>query len=162
MSHLFLTRKRMTQVPLASRHSFGLVELDFTNNQLAVGEELDIAVPIDLDRNISLISTSEGDSILFYFNGLQINNGAHELAMNGNDMYPGWLDLGYNARNGSFILPMPEMDNEYRLFSTYVTQDFETLEIYSPELNVSTISTDPTVEVTVKNETVATGQFSNG
>jgi hypothetical protein len=64
-------------------NSFGLVQLDFTNNQLSVGEEMEIEVPIRLGRNISIISTPAGDSILFYFNGLQVNNGAHELAVNG-------------------------------------------------------------------------------
>jgi len=141
-------------------NGFGLVELEFTNNQLVVSEEMEVV--IDLDRNISLISTPSGDSILFYFNGLQVNNGAHELAVNGDDMYLGWLDLGYNTRNGSFILPIPGTSTEYMLFSAYVTQDLESLEIYSPKLNVSTISTVSSAEVITKNETIANGIFPSG
>jgi PKD repeat protein len=141
-------------------NGFGLVQLDFTNNQLSVGEEMEVV--IDIDRNISIISTPAGDSILFYFNGLQVNNAAHELAVNGGDMYYGELSLGYDTRNGSFILPMPGTSNQYVLFSTYVIQDQESLEIYAPELNLSTISTSSSVEVIIKNETVASGQFPSG
>lgn len=141
-------------------NGFGLVQLDFSNNQLKVGEEMEVVTR--LGRNISLISTPAGDSILFYFNGLQLNNGAHELAINGDSMYYGELSLGYDLTQGALILPIPEMSTEYALLSTYVIHDAESLEIYGPELNVSTISTASSTEVVIKNETVASGQFSNG
>jgi hypothetical protein len=143
-------------------NGFGLVQLEFTNSQLTIGEEIDITEPVYLGRNISLISASTGDSILFYFNGLQVNDGAHELAMNGGEMYYGELSLGYDIRNGSLILPVPEANNEYLLVSAYVIQDEESWEIYAPELNVSTISTEGGVEVIVKNETVVSGVFPTG
>lgn len=137
----------------AEQDSFGIVELDFTNNILSLGEETEN--PVELGRNISLISTPAGDSILFYFNGLLVNTGAHELAVNGGDMYYGELSLGYDLAQGALILPIPEQPDNYALLSTYKAVDEELVVIYNPELNLSIISTQPEVEVVIKNQTVA-------
>lgn len=144
----------------AEQDSFGIVEVDFSNNILTLGEETEN--PIELGRNISIISTPAGDSILFYFNGLQVNNGAHELAVNGNDMYYGELSLGYDLSQGSLILPVPGHPTEYVMLSTYLILDEEIVELYGYELNLSTISIFPEVEVIQKNLTIETGQLPGG
>ena len=68
------------------------------------------------------ISSPSGE-LLFYTNGCSINNAAHELMENGDNLSPGIAylgghcpDSGYPATKGAMILPLPGDNTKYYLF----------------------------------------------
>lgn len=70
---------------------------------------------------IGNISDEEGN-LLFYSNGCQIINSKHELMENGDSLNYGeafeiYCDRGYPSVQGISIVPRPEKNNEYILFS---------------------------------------------
>jgi hypothetical protein len=143
-------------------NEFGLTQLNFTKNQLSIGEETELLYR--LGHHNSIISSSNGEDILFFFNGLQVREGDYDLAVNGDDMYSGPLSLGYDRPQGSLILPFPDNDERYLLLSTYVADNEDLSTVTGHELNYSILEVDEDNRVTVveKNQLLETGALHNG
>lgn len=132
--------------------SFGLSVVSFENNQITIGEEMDIVY--DMSKNNSSISDEQGN-LLFYFNGHQVFNHQHQLMENGDDMYLGTLDLGGTIAQGSLILPIPESDNQYIIVNTHVDYDEELMRVPGEKLFYSIIDMNANSglgEVVLKNQ----------
>ncbi|MEO0728108.1 MAG: PKD domain-containing protein, partial [Bacteroidota bacterium] len=139
--------------------SFGLTLLDFTDNQLVIGPEReDMAI---LQVNNSSLSDGNGDLIL-YTNGLAIYNSSHEVIDNGDGMYIGELDRGYDYPQSSLILPYPGNEDQVIILSTFASW---TTTIIGDQLLYSVIdlsANDGEGAVVVKNELLLDDDFSTG
>ncbi|MGH1438404.1 MAG: hypothetical protein ACRBG0_28515, partial [Lewinella sp.] len=102
--------------------SFGLVVLNFSGNQLKASEELDVVYIFRANNSV----ISDNDSLLFYFNGLDIHNSDHEILTNGENMYIGQSSSGYVSAQSSLVLPWPEHEDNYYLLTSFNGYDEET------------------------------------
>ena len=145
--------------------SFGLTILDFEANQLQLSEELEV----DYWHGVNNTSISSADSLLYYFNGLRIFDGSHNLVLNGDDMYVGESSNGYSIPQGSLILPRPGSNNdEYYLITTHADWNEDVQGSTGAQLQYSIIRRDllgNESEIILKNQlliqdTVAGGQLT--
>ncbi|MCB0636331.1 MAG: hypothetical protein KDC54_06920, partial [Lewinella sp.] len=83
---------------------------------LNVGPELEI--PYEMGKNNTAISTGSGE-LMLYFNGRQVQNFNHELVENGDSMYLGELDLGYDVPQNAILLPIPEHPDSILIMNTH-------------------------------------------
>ena len=109
----------------ATSHTFGNTKFDFNQAQVAI--TLD-SLGINFNRCISVISDSIGN-VLFYTNGVRVNNGLDELIQNGDSL--GWGALysyfstyEYESGNANpdilISLPNPKSKNIFDLFYGYI------------------------------------------
>lgn len=92
--------------------AFGLNVLTFTNGSLLLSDNQESECFFnDTD---AAISDSEGN-LLFYFNGIDIYNSAHQIMENG-DTLNEYKPTGYDLPQGGIIIPYPEQPNKYILF----------------------------------------------
>jgi hypothetical protein len=139
--------------------SFGLITLTFYNNQLSIGPETEI--PTRMRINNSSISSGEG-SLQLYTNGLAIYNASHEIIENGDDMYIGELDRGYDYPQSSLILPYPGNEDLVIIISTFASW---TTTVIGDQLLYSVVdisANDGSGSVVIKNELLIDDDFSTG
>ena len=137
---------------IAEQDSFGITFLTFNDNQLSISEELEIN--FRMRTNNTSISETNGE-LLFYFNGEEVYNKEHFLMVNGDSMYLGTLDLGYNIPQGALIFPIPENDNLYIIVNTHAAYDEDIQRVPGETLFYSTINLNANNglgEVIIKNE----------
>jgi len=92
--------------------AFGLNLLTFTDGSLHLSANQESECFFnDTD---AAISDNEGN-LLFYFNGIDIYNGAHQIMENG-DTLNEYKPTGYDLPQGGIIIPYPEKENKYILF----------------------------------------------
>ncbi|MCW5922878.1 MAG: PKD domain-containing protein [Saprospiraceae bacterium] len=92
--------------------AFGLNVLTFTDGSLQLSDNQESECFFnDTD---AAISDSEGN-LLFYFNGIDIYNRAHQIMENG-DTLNEYKPTGYDLPQGAIIIPYPEKENNYILF----------------------------------------------
>jgi hypothetical protein len=139
--------------------SFGLTVLDFTGNQLTIGpEQEDMAI---LQINNSSIS-NEGGVLQLYTNGLAIYNSSHEIIENGDNMYFGEFDRGYDYPQSSLILPYPGNADQFIIISTFASW---TTTVIGDQLLYSVVdlsANDGTGSVVIKNELLLDDDFGTG
>jgi len=71
-------------------------------------------------RAMTSICDSSGN-LLFYTNGIWVNNAQHQLMQNGDSLNPGQMandfrQVGYPTCNGNIIIPHPIQANKYYIF----------------------------------------------
>ena len=138
--------------------SFGISTLTFYDNKLVVGPEFNLNYQMEI--NNTSISDAAGE-LLFYFNGRQVNNKDHELMVNGDEMYLGTLELGYDTPQGALLLPVPDTDNQYMIINTHVNYDEEIQRVPGEILFYSIIDLSENKgsgEVLIKNEILVDGE----
>jgi len=100
------------------------------------------------------MSDAEG-ALLFYFNGKELFNTNHELILNGDSMYTGALDRGYDIPQGTLLLPFPENPNQFLILSTHITYYDELSDVAGEQLYYSILDMEANEgqgHVTIKNE----------
>jgi hypothetical protein len=106
--------------------SFGLSILTFSDNQLIIGPELEEEASM-FTNNASICD--EFGNLQLYTNGLAIYNASHEIIENGDSMYIGELDRGYDYPQSSLILPYPGNEEQAIILSTFASwnEDYNTI-----------------------------------
>ena len=91
-----------------------------------------LSMKLNFLESSTTMSDKEGN-LIFYSNGISINNKAHTIMQNGNRINPGkWLEDFNFLRSGVPIflgllsLPMPNTQNTYMLLNTYTHDKFFT------------------------------------
>ena len=93
---------------------FGVNVFDFSSGALSLYDNQNIEMWFDA-ANSSICDTA--GNLLFYTNGVNVNNRLHQLMKNGNGLNtPDGTD-GYILPQGVLVLPFPEHENQYILFS---------------------------------------------
>ena len=95
---------------------FGITRFNFSTGGLTITDDQDISMNFQ-DTNTA-VSDEAGD-LLFYYNGVYINNAAHEVMAGGeaiNDCGGFDCELGYDMFQGGLVLPDPGDPNRYYLF----------------------------------------------
>jgi PKD repeat protein len=135
--------------------SFGLILLNFANNDLNFSEELNVIYTFQ--ENNSAISYN--DTLQFYFNGQTIKNNQHENIVNGEDMYIGQSSSGDDNPQASLILPSNDIQPEYYLLTTDLYGNEELATLTGENLRYSVIDMNAAEgqgEVIMKNELILT------
>ncbi|MEL7251693.1 MAG: PKD domain-containing protein, partial [Bacteroidota bacterium] len=140
--------------------SFGLSVLTFSDNQLTIGIELEEEAFI-LTNNAS-ISDNFGE-LQLYTNGLAIYNASHEIIENGDGMYVGELDRGYDYPQSSLMLPFPGNEDQVIIISTFASwnENYNTIvgdQLLYSIVDISANNSEGTV--LVKNELLLDADFT--
>lgn len=93
---------------------FGISILDFSSGVLDIYDNQEINMHFD-EANTSICDSA--GNLLFYTNGVNINNRLHELMQNGNNLNTPDGKDGYILDQGVLALPYPGHAGQYILFS---------------------------------------------
>lgn len=90
---------------------FGISLLNFSNGKLSISDNQDIEMNFN-DTNSSICDST--GNLLFYFNGVYIEDSTHQTMLNG-DTLNEWNLFGYDLPQGGLILPFPNHQDQYYL-----------------------------------------------
>ncbi len=95
----------------------GNTRLDFNYNPRAVYYD---SIPMDFWATNAVVSEPNTGRVLFYTNGISIQDSTKQMMLNGDSINYGrhWLndkDVGYRLFQGAFILPKPNSSTQYYL-----------------------------------------------
>ncbi len=103
--------------------TFGISNLTFDDYQLRIrSHQTDFNLfPTDIDfRQTNTNISNEGGDLLFYFNGLYIEDNTFQIMVNGDSINAYDEDtFGYGLPQGGAIIPFPSHDNQYLLFNSF-------------------------------------------
>ncbi|MEO0728312.1 MAG: hypothetical protein AAFZ63_27435, partial [Bacteroidota bacterium] len=139
--------------------SFGLAFLTFFDNQLSISGEVETAIRIRI--NNSSISNTDGNLLLFT-NGLAIHNSSQEIIENGDSMYIGEFDLGYDYPQSTLMLPAPGNEDQIIIVSTFASW---ATTVIGDQLLYSVVDLSANHEegtVIIKNELLLDDNFGTG
>lgn len=99
--------------------TFDEYKLRVKNNQT---DNIANTITMDFRQTNTNISNEEGH-LLFYFNGLYVEDSTFQIMANGDTLNPYDVNtFGYGLPQGGAIIPYPEHDNQYLLFN--ITRDY--------------------------------------
>ncbi|MCK6695761.1 MAG: hypothetical protein L6Q97_27110, partial [Thermoanaerobaculia bacterium] len=88
--------------------------LTFDNGEMTITDNQEINMFFnDTDAAISDVN----GNLLFYYNGIYINDASHKVMQNGNDIND-YNETGYDLPQGGLIIPFPGKSDKYILFHT--------------------------------------------
>ena len=91
--------------------TFGISILEFSEGDLHITNNQTIGM--DFNHTNASVADSSGN-LLFYFNGLKVEDTSFDTMLNGNGLNP-LNSIGYIIPQGGLILPFPEQENKYVL-----------------------------------------------
>jgi len=121
-SNYFLYAQNHDDIWFVGQETTSSTVLDFSSGNIEV-DSASRNMPIY--RTATSVSDSLGN-LIFYTNGIQINNANYQLMQNGDSLNPGqvandYSNVGYTTPNGAISFPHPTQANKYYLFHQSIT-----------------------------------------